>query len=126
MAGKTNTATKRTTTKRTELSLRDVLDFIVNADDDTRQEVNSFTVDCLKQSRRTKAAAVRAQVKVGDTIRLHGLRERNLEGVECEVVAKGKTRLTVRLPEGRIYGRYRGGAQVTVPGSACEVIEGQQ
>lgn len=122
MAGKTNTATKRTTRKQ-ELSLREVLDFIAEASDDDRQTVNSFTVDCLKQSRKMKGAAVRAQVKVGSKVTLHGLRNRNLEGVECEVTAKGKTRITVRLPEGRIFGRYMGGTQVTVPASACEVVQ---
>lgn len=115
-------AAARKTTK-TEVTLRDVLDFITEADDETRHTVNSFTVDCLKQSRKVAAAAVRAQVRVGGTIRLHGLRTPALNGLECEVVSKNRTRLVVRLPrDDAFYGKYVGGSQVTVPASACEVV----
>jgi hypothetical protein len=87
-------------------------------------ECDDFLADILDAARtRKQVKAANVPFRPGLTIRISGLTPAYINGAECIITKVNPKKLVVTFPNDPRFGRFAGSARVTVPKSACEIVE---
>lgn len=87
-------------------------------------ECDGFLSEILDAARTRKAQkAANVPFRAGLTIRISGLNPGYINGAECTIMKVNPKKLVVAFPNDPRYGRFAGSPRVSVPKSACEIVE---
>lgn len=103
-----------------------VTEVVVNILNGNLDEGRERIYDALKRrgqiSRQIEAATAIGTLNTGDKVELHGLRPQYLNGLTGVVLNKRQTRITVKLDNPELAGKFAYGGTVTAPAACLKAV----